>query len=110
MEKRRKKSEKLKCIEKEFYLLLVWYLQHKKHMMNKTQNTTGTHIATRIKCVGSCFSAICEAACMSNSMLSSLGSLHPYEFNADTRKEYLYLSLKPDIIHEDSETFFGEEK
>lgn len=87
-------------VEKEFYLRLVRYLQHKKHMMNKTQNTTGTHIATSIKLVGSCFSAIWDAACMSNSILSSLGSLHPYEFNADTRKAYLYLSLSPDIIHE----------
>lgn len=46
----------------------------------------------------SCLSANIAAALKSNSELSSLGSLHPYAFKANTRNEYRYSLFIPDII------------
>lgn len=68
-------------------------------MTKKTQNIVemGTAIPKMIpNC--SCLSANIAAALISNSTLSSLGSLHPFSFRAETRKEYRNLSLNPDII------------
>lgn len=79
---------------------LAWYLQQTKHMMRKTQNTTGTQMAVIIRYVGSCFAASCAAALMSNSLLSSLGLLQPYELYAKTRNAYLHLSSSPEIIQD----------
>lgn len=65
--------------------------------MKKRHIETGTKVAMRISFMGLCLSAILVK---SNSLLSSLTLLQPYEFKADTLKAYLFFSLSPFIIHE----------
>lgn len=75
-------------------------------MTRITHIDIGTVVAISINFIGFCFSAILAASVRSNSLLSSLVSLHPYELKADTRKAYLCLSSKPSIIQDVSATNF----